>query len=127
MKNLRLRWLFTFVLFVLFASPGFASDAVPEEKKEDYKQIFSVSNELVKYFIVFEEGKLISDRLEVQPEWLSEYRTRPFLLETDADFGLNVMWTGWRAPGNVNNAENPIMLSKHNFELVRHEIQEAGS
>jgi hypothetical protein len=34
------------------------------------------------------------------------------------------MWTGWRAPGNVNNAENPVMLSKLNFQLVRHEDKE---
>jgi hypothetical protein len=124
MKNLRPRLFFTLVLLVFFVSSNFAQDVVFEERKEDDKQIFSLNNEQVKCSVIFDEGKLSSDRLEAQPEWLSEYRTRPFSIETDADFGLNVMWTGWRAPGNVNNAENPVMLSKHNFQLLRHEVQE---
>jgi len=124
MKIFRSRWLFTFALFVFFVSSGFASDVVFEERKEGNKQIFSLSNSHVKCSVTFKEGTLSSDRLEAQPEWLAEYGTRPFAIETDADFGLNVMWTGWRAPGNVNNAENPVMLSRHNFQLLRHEVQE---
>jgi len=124
MKIFRSRWLFTFALLVFFVSSSSASDVVFEEKKEDDKQIFSLSNEQVKCSVTFKEGKLSSDRLEAQPEWLAEYGTRPFAIETDADFGLNVMWTGWRAPGNVNNAENPVMLSRHNFQLLRHEARE---
>ena len=124
MKNLKPRWLFTLAVLVFFASSALALDVVFEEKKEGDIQVFSLSNSQVKCSVILEEGKLSSDRLEAQPEWLSEYRTRPFSVETDADFGLNVMWTGWRAPGNVNNAENPVMLSKHNFQLVRHEVKE---
>jgi hypothetical protein len=103
MKIFRTRWLFTFALFVFFVSSGSASDVVFEEKKEGNKQIFSLSNEQVKCSVTFKEGKLSSDRLEAQPEWLAEYRTRPFAIETDADFGLNVMWTGWRAPEIARN------------------------
>ncbi len=124
MKIFRSRWLFTFALLVFFVSSSSALEVVFEEKKEDDKQIFSLSNDQVKCSVIFKEGKLSSDRLEAQPEWLAEYGTRPFSIETDADFGLNVMWTGWRAPGNVNNAENPVMLSRHNFQLLRHEVQE---
>jgi len=124
MKNLRPRRFFTLALLVFFVSSSSALGVVFEEKKEDEKRIFWLSNEQVKCSVFFEEGKLSSDRLEAQPEWLAEYRTRPFSIETDADFGLNVMWTGWRAPGNVNNAENPLMLSKHDFQLLRHEVQE---
>ncbi|TET71756.1 MAG: hypothetical protein E3J44_03580 [Candidatus Aminicenantes bacterium] len=124
MKIFRSRWLFTFALLVFFVSSSSALDAVFEERQENDKQIFSLGNEQVKCSVIFKEGKLSSDRLEAQPEWLAEYGTRPFSIETDADFGLNVMWTGWRAPGNVNNAENPVMLSKHNFQLLRHEVQE---
>ena len=124
MKNLKSRWFFTFALLVFFVSSSLALDVVFEERKEADKQIFSLSNEQVKCSVILKEGKLSSDRLGPQPEWLAEYGTRPFSIETDADFGLNVMWTGWRAPGNVNNAENPVMLSKHNFQLLRHEVQE---
>jgi hypothetical protein len=125
MKNLKPQWFLTFALLVFFASSTLALVVAFEEKKEGDKQIFSLSNEQVKCSVIFEEGKLSYDRLEAQREWLSEHGARPFLVETDADFGLNVMWTGWRAPGNVNNAENPVMLSKHNFQLVRHEDQKA--
>jgi hypothetical protein len=45
-------------------------------------------------------------------------------VETDADFILDVMWTGWRAPGKVNNAENPISLSKVHFQLARPDFKE---
>jgi len=124
MKILRSQRLLTFALLVFFVSPSLAFDVVFEERKEDGKQIFSLSNKQVKCSVIFEEGKLSYDRLEAQAEWLSEFRAQPFLIETDADFGLNVMWTGWRAPGNVNNAENPVMLSKHNFQLLRNEVQE---
>jgi len=124
MKNLRPRWFFTLVLLVFFVSSSFAQDVVFEDRKEDNKQILSLSNELVKCSVIFDEGNLSSDRLEAQPEWSTEHRTRPFSIETDADFGLNLMWTGWRAPGNVNNAENPVMLSKHNFQLMHQEVQE---
>lgn len=124
MKNLRPRWFFTLVLLVFFVSSSFAQDVVFQERKEGDKQIFWLSNSQVKCSVIFEEGKLSSDRLEAQPEWLSEYGTRPFSIDTDADFGLNLMWTGWQAPGKVNNAENPVMLSKHSFQLLRHEVQE---
>jgi len=123
MKISRSRWLFTVALLVFFASSSFALNIEFGEKKDDGKQILWLSNALVKCSVIFEEEKLASDRLEAQPKWLSEYGTQPFAIETDADFGLDVMWTGWRAPGNVNNAENPVMLSKDNFELLRHEVQ----
>ncbi len=124
MKNLRWRLFFTLALLVFFISSSFAQNVVFEKGNEGHKQIFSLSNEQVKCSVIFEEGKLGSDRLEAQPEWVSEYETRHFAIETDADFGLNIMWTGWRAPGKVNNAENPVMFSKHNFQFLRHEVQE---
>ncbi len=124
MKNLRSHWYFVLVLLVLFVSSSFAQNVVFEERKEGDKQIFRLSNEQIKCSVIFEEGKLSSDKLEAQPAWLAEYRTRPFSIETDADFGLNLMWTGWRAPGNVNNAENPVMLSKNDFQLLHYEVQE---
>ena len=124
MKISRSRWLFSVALFVFFVSSIFALNVIFEERKDDGKQIFWLSNDQVKCSVIFEEGKLASDRLETQAKWLSEYGTQPFAIETDADFGLNVMWTGWRAPGNLNNAENPVILFKANFELLRHEVQE---
>jgi hypothetical protein len=124
MKNSRFRSFSTLVLLLLSVSLSFAQNVVFEERIEGDKQILGLNNEQVKCSVIFEEGKLGSDRLEAQPEWLAEYGTRPLAIETDADFALNVMWTGWRAPGNVNNAENPVVLSKHDFKLLHHEVQE---
>ena len=45
-------------------------------------------------------------------------------METDAGFALEVMWTGWRAPGKVNNADNPVTLTAQDFRLEQQEIIE---
>jgi len=115
---------FVVVLLVLFVSTSFAQGVEYGEQKENSKQVFWLSNNQVKCTVTFEEGKLVSDRLEAQPQWSSRFGTQPFAVETDADFTLDVMWTGWRAPGKVNNAENPITLSKGHFQLVRHDFKE---
>jgi len=64
MKNLRPRRFFTLALLVFFVSSSSALGVVFEEKKEDEKRIFWLSNEQVKCSVFFEEGKLSSDRLE---------------------------------------------------------------
>jgi hypothetical protein len=47
-------------------------------------------------------------------------------VETDADFTLEIMWTDWQAPKYLNNAENPVLLTKSDFAVKRHEIRETG-
>jgi len=73
----------------------------------------------------FENGQLVSDRLDAQPKWVSQFGTRRTpSIETDADFALDVMYTDWRAPGKQNNADNPVMLTKKNFTLAKQESKE---
>lgn len=73
---------------------------------------FFLENEKLKLSVLFEEGRLIGDRLELKgPSGATP-------VETDADFGLEIMYTDWSAPGKMNNADNPITLKKNNFELV---------
>ena len=57
MKIMRLRWLFTVTLLVFFASSSFALNVEFGEKKDDGKQIFWLSNALVKCSVIFEEEK----------------------------------------------------------------------
>lgn len=38
-------------------------------------------------------------------------------LSTGCDFSLKVMWTGWRAPGKIANANNVIQFSNNSFEV----------
>jgi hypothetical protein len=111
-------------LLALFVSASFAGGIGSGEQNDNGKQTFWMSNDLIKCAVVFENGKLASDRLEAQPQWSAKFGARPFAIETDADFALEVMWTGWRAPGKSNNAENPITFGKQDFRFKRKEISE---
>ena len=84
-----------------------------------FSDIPSIANDLVECRIVVKDGLLVSDRLAAQPQWekFLEHRITP--VETDADFSLEIMWTDWQAPLTVNNAENPLTLTKSHFTVVR--------
>ncbi|NIM89829.1 MAG: hypothetical protein GTO17_02660 [Candidatus Aminicenantes bacterium] len=116
--------LFAVAWLLLFWSTSLAQDVDYGEQKDNGRQDFWLGNNQVKCSITFKDGKLISDRLEARPQWSSRFRTESLAVETDADFSLDVIWTGWRAPGKVNNAENPITLSKDHFQLVRYDFKE---
>ncbi|MFO7889121.1 MAG: alpha-galactosidase [bacterium] len=38
-------------------------------------------------------------------------------LSTGCDFSLDMMWTGWRAPGKIANADNMVQFSNNSFEV----------
>lgn len=61
MKISRSRWLYTVALLVFFASSSFALNIEFGEKKDDGKQIFWLSNALVKCSVIFEEEKLYAE------------------------------------------------------------------
>jgi len=107
---------------VFLVSGSLADSVTYQEQKDNSRQIFKLSNDQIICSVFLEKGKLISDRLALQPQWSSQYRTKPLTLETDADFALEVMWTGWRAPGKANNADNPVTLTAKNFQLEQQEI-----
>ncbi|MEP4095011.1 hypothetical protein [Reichenbachiella sp.] len=48
-------------------------------------------------------------------------------LTLDGDFGLEIVWTDWMAPGMHNNAENPVVLTKQDFEIKHVEKTELSS
>lgn len=86
---------------------------------------FLLANELVQCAISIESNRLVSDEVKALPEWLSTFNsTSELAVQTDADFLLDVMWTGWTAPGKVDNADNPAELTKQNFQLAEHKIRE---
>jgi uncharacterized protein (DUF2249 family) len=124
MKIFKSSGFFIAALLAIFISLSFADSVKFEEQKDDGKQVFRLSNHQVECSVIFESGKLISDRLETQSPWVLKFGTQPFVIETDANFALDVVWTGWRAPGKVNNAENPTILTKQNFKLERHDVRE---
>ena len=81
-------------------------------------QALWLDNGRVSCEVRLEKGRLAGDRLAAA--------TGPdgkpgAALETDADFCLEVVWTDWRAPGKIDNADNPVRLGKDFFRFDRHE------
>jgi hypothetical protein len=85
-------------------------------KENSRKQLLpTLQNEQVKCTVILEEGQLIADCLEAQHK-----------IKTDADFGVDVQWTGWLAPGKVHNADNPVMFTKKDFRLASMKTPDEG-
>jgi hypothetical protein len=84
-----------------------------------------LQNDYVTLTVFIRGEELLSERLGLQPLWVSRLGTmQTTSIETDADFGLEVMYTDWRAPGKQNNADNPVVLGKNDFTIVRSQVDE---
>ncbi len=89
-------------------------------KDQKNSQTFRIRNTHITCSVVIKNGSLFFDRIEYNGQWEPDYLGVEDPLETDADFKLEVVWTGWRAPGKSSNAENPISLSKKDFRFLRY-------
>src|SRR3990172_4817199 len=105
--------------FTLFALSLFfdvtvltAQPVTTGERRQDGKTLLSLANVQVECLVVLDSSKLVYDKLSSQPEWAKRYATHPSAIETDADFGMEIMWIDWQAPGKVNNAEHPVNFNK---------------
>ncbi len=127
MKKFSEKGFLIIALFILLSSIKLSSSVKFKEHTENNKKIFLLENEKLKYSIYFENRKLLKDIIETKDNWIKEFNNYPFMIETDADFSLNVMWTDWRAPRKVNNADNPVEINKKYFELERHTLEEFQS
>jgi hypothetical protein len=83
-------------------------------------QAYTISNGAVRLTVRTSGDSLLSDRLEILPPAGFPSGKRDAGVETDADFGLDVMITDWSAPGKANNADNPVLLKKADFRIVNH-------
>src|SRR5258707_15425681 len=79
----------------------------------DSTRSYTLENTRVRLGVTFANDRLLGDRLETRGAAL-----RPVAVETDAGFGLDIMYTDWQAPGKANNADNPVILTKKDFALV---------
>jgi hypothetical protein len=85
-----------------------------KEKKE-----YRLENEKLHFSIVVTDSQIVSDRLEVTRDWARENGNRVgAVVETDADFSVDLMYTDWQAPGKANNADNELLLTKKDFILI---------
>ena len=101
-----------------------AQEVTSIEQHDGSKTILGLSNDQVEYSIIIDSGKIISDKLAPQSTWAKRYGAHPSPIETDADVGMEIMWTDWQAPKTVNNAENPVKLTKNDFQIDRHEFKD---
>lgn len=85
----------------------------------------SIENGVVRCSVEIENGALRSERLELVPgsDVWSAAAPAP-ALEMDGDFAIEVMFTDWSAPGRVDNADNPVLLTRKDFTVVSSEIRD---
>jgi len=99
--------------------------ATPQEGSADGVIRLGLANERVRLTVTLRDGVLVGDRLEGRPDWLGAHQSTSVAFETDGDFALDLMYTGWRAPDRVHNADNPVLLTRDDFEVVGHETSES--
>jgi hypothetical protein len=64
--------------------------------------------------VVVSDGRLVGERLALKG---SAPDSPAVELTTDAGFALEVVWTGWRAPGKANNADNLCVFTAADFRV----------
>ena len=123
--------LLAFLIFLFFAGPSAAKNQSDEtspvrftQEKRGASDVFILSNDIIRCLVSVEAGKLAGDQIEIlAPRRPGE--NKPLLhFETDADFGIDIMWTDWQAPGMVSNAENPVLLTKEGFRFNKARVDD---
>ena len=95
-----------------------------EVREEGGQRTFLLGNGRLSCVVSVGEDRLLSERLTLLAGSPGEAGPAPVVLETDGRFAVDLVWTGWRAPGLVNNAENPVSLTAGDFRLISHEATE---
>ncbi len=85
---------------------------------------FTISNRVAELSVAIDSGRIAYDRLALNPSWVRNNEGTPVSVETDGDFAIDIFWTGWSAPGKVNNADNAVTFTKKNFELTGTNVEE---
>ncbi len=113
-RKLRTVCLSLITAIVLCATPPAAAQTTATEGVRSYV----IDNGVLRVTVETRGQAIAGDREE-----LLRNGSRPAVtLATDADFEVNVMFTDWQAPGTINNAENPVALTKAFFAVERAEI-----
>lgn len=117
MRTFRFRILLFLLLLVGLVLQIRADQVHFVQGKSNGKQEFRLINERLRCTILFDNNKLISETIEAQGEWLTRFQTSSLAFKTNADFMVDILWTGWKAPQRMNNADNLLKLTKENFQL----------
>jgi hypothetical protein len=95
-----------------------------KEEKRGNLRIFSLSNDFIKFSIIFDKEKIKSEVIKAKNIWLKKFGSISTDIQMDGDFMIEIVWGGWRAPGRVNNADNLIQFTKKNFYFKDYFIKE---
>jgi len=82
-----------------------------------------LSNEQIACTVILEDGRLAGERLEALAGWAGRFGVGELTLACDADFAIDLMWTGWRAPGKISNADNLLQLTAKDFRYADHVLR----
>lgn len=91
---------------------------------EPAHRAFTLSNGVVTFTVATDSGRISYDELASSPAWARAHDGRSSLLKTDGNFAVDVYWTGWSAPGKVNNADNAVTFTKADFLMTGSRISE---
>lgn len=105
---------------IVFGVLSFSSlFAQPKDQSHASVAGYTLQNEQVSLTVQIQGDKLLGDRLETLAGWAAKNGGSVSALQTDGDFGIDMMFTDWDAPGKPNNAENLIVLTKEHFSYQR--------
>ncbi len=98
-KTLFITFLLTYTTTTLWAQK-------PVEKNIELK------NDLISFSTRIKNKVLETEHLSFRNDSISKKN-----IVTDGDFSFDIVWTDWLPPGKHNNGENPIQLTKKDFEF----------
>lgn len=102
-KNEMKRIIYNILLPVLLSQISFA--------QQSQNKGFLLENDRIKVHVEIHKEQLHKENISFKDPGSTQK------LISDADFSLDIVWTDWLAPGKYNNGENPIKLSKGDFEF----------
>ncbi len=80
-------------------------------------ETYTLENGKIAYSLSFRDGIISGDTLRTLESWAQQNDSHPFAIVTDADFSIDIFWTGWSAPGKKQNADNDVHFTKKDFIL----------
>ncbi len=104
-------------LIILFTLTAFSEIKINKSETSNV----TVFNILTDYYSVEIE---INDNKLTREEYFDKNHNS--VLKTDANYKVNLMWTGWQAPDVINNSENPVEYDSSYFTFSKFEINSSS-
>lgn len=112
-----------FLGLILLAVNARSQQVDTSNTRQGTLQTFSLSNDMVTQRVILQGERLEGDELEGRSAWLAKYNRRHHGVWTDGDFGLELMWTDWSAPGKIFNGDLQLILRKKDFRYLHHDFR----